>query len=684
MSNTTPAINYTNRDFLSIKEALKSHIQVKFPNDWKDFYEASIGIALMDLVAYAFDVISFQTDYTANEVYVETARDRKSVLLLGKLVGYQMGTATSASVICSATLPTSITNTTVIPEGTTVRSTGGVDFVVLEQVTLTPGVVGTVTFVQGTNQQQNFSSAGSSFQKFVLSTGSVIQGTVSVVVDGDDWEEVTSLAYANSTDKNYSVDYDEDGKATILFGDGDSGKVPSAGTDNVIVSYRVGGGVQGNIPLNAINTTVIGKEQIPGTPDVLVAVVNSGATIGTIETGRGSGGEEAETTSHAKLWIPKWTRTNGRAVTEDDYDALANVFSDASYGAPAFAKARLKQEIPELNTVSLACWARDGEGNVTEPSAGLKAAMSEYFNNNDSGAVKCICTHTEVEDGLIVYTDVDVGIKVSTNYVSADVLAAVEDAIEELFSSSDNIPGADFRISLVYNAVQTTAGVDYCILNTLRGGYKTTEVIGVGDGVETSFSDTLTLESGFYIVGNTVTITYGTPATETLSDNGEGVLVNALGVAVGTISYTTGALVAVFASPPADGTLVNCEFRHVIDYQRGESEASGDGITKRFKGSIGYPPINPYNAGDKGIAFSDGTQAIIDDGNGNLTGDIDPAGQNVIDYDTGGYDFTFLIAPADGQGIYSTYRQILDTASQDIPIEKSQLSVKGIITTATL
>ena len=94
---------------------------------------------------------------------------------------------------------------------------------------------------------------------------------------------------------------------------------------------------------------------------------------------------------------------------------------------------------------------------------------------------------------------------------------------------------------------------------------------------------------------------------------------------------------------------------------------------------VTYPPIVEYDVAtsQKGIAFTDGTQVITDDGDGNLVGDVDGAGVNRIDYDTGAYDMSFNIAPPLAASIQSTYRQLLRTPSEDIPISKDQLAVKN-------
>lgn len=677
----TQPINYTARDFDTIREALKAHLQTKFPTTWKDFYSSGMGMALLELVAYSHDILSFYIDYTANEMFIDTARDRRSVWLLGRLVGYNLRTATSASVLCSATLPGTYPQALIIPAYTAIKTTDGVDFYAPEDIRIPADSTyeeAIALFVQGVRiTDETFEGTGESWQKYTLANSGVVQGTLEVVIDGTQWTELASLVYADETTEGFSVEYDVDGNATISFGDNVSGKSPTLGSQ-IVVAYRTGGGVVGNISLNKIATNAVGY--LEGTSPreyINVDLAN--------DTERGSGGEDQETTEHAKLWIPYWVRANGRAVTEDDYDVLANAFYDPDHGSVAFAKARLKQNIPELNTVVLAVWGRDTDGNVTETSLGLKTALETYFNNDGPGAVKMVCQHCEVEDGEIVYIDVDVSIKTASDYVQSDVLVAVREKIEALFNSSAIFPGSDFRLSILYRDIQAVDGVDYSIVNSLKASLKKTEAIGTGDDLETHFTGTVVPGTGLSIIPGSVRIYHGS-GDVVITDDGDGVLWEPVSggpsIEAGTIDYSTGAVDVTFTTAPASGDDVNAEYRHLIDYQTGGLEATADGATRRYKGVLTSPPVNPLIGGLNGIAFSDGSQTILDDGNGNLVGSVDPAGVNTIDYQTGAYDFTFLYAPADETPIYSTYRQILNTASEDIPIDKNQVPVKGTVSVA--
>ena len=676
MSTTPVPIAYTNRDFWSIQEALKHYIQQKFPDTWRDWYASSTGQILLDVIAASFDVLSFQLDYTANEMFLDTARDRRSVLLLGRLMGYKMATARSASVACTASLESTYTQNIVIPAGTAVKTVSGLDFyTVLDQTILAGHQTGRVVLVQGVQGQETFVSDGSAFQKLSLVNSGVVQDTVQVTVAGTLWSPVDSLVYAESTGQNYAVEFDEKGACTVLFGNNTVGAVPSASA-SIVVSYRQGGGVQGNIPVGTVATQVQGqKEGVDPASFVSVSLQNDAEA--------GAGGEDAETITHAKLWIPRWVRSNNRAVTTQDYDTLANVFSDPVYGSPAFAKSGLKQSIPELNTVLLAVWSRDSQSNIVSASSGLKQALSDYFNNDGTGAVKMVCTRTEVVDGAIVYVDLTGELGVQSSFSRNSVLADVNKALSAMFLAETG-PGEAIRISRFYATNQAVTGVAYSIIRKISLSIKKEETIATGNGTADFFTGTVNLESGFEIAGQSLILSYG-DTTDTVKDDGQGNLLNSVQEIVGSVDYDSGLCTFSFSRAPGADVAIVASYRYIFDYQRYGSIGSGNGIKKHFGGVLPFAPVvRQYCVGGvkiKGIAFTDGIQTVTDDGNGNLIGDVETASGTVnrIDYDSGAYEFTFASAVPSGADVNFAYRQLMKTAAQDLPIEPFQLWVKGTI-----
>lgn len=86
---TRKNVNYIGRDFPLLRENLITFMKSYFPDSYKDFSEASPGMLLVDLAAYVGDVLNFYLDENFKELYMETAKQRKSVLDLAKMSNYK-------------------------------------------------------------------------------------------------------------------------------------------------------------------------------------------------------------------------------------------------------------------------------------------------------------------------------------------------------------------------------------------------------------------------------------------------------------------------------------------------------------------------------------------------------------------------------------------------------------------
>ena len=89
MSKKKVMINYTNRDFNSIKSDLEDHARLFYPDSYKDFSESSFGSFVLDSVAYVGDMLSFYIDYQVNESFLETAVEYENVRKLARNYGYK-------------------------------------------------------------------------------------------------------------------------------------------------------------------------------------------------------------------------------------------------------------------------------------------------------------------------------------------------------------------------------------------------------------------------------------------------------------------------------------------------------------------------------------------------------------------------------------------------------------------
>jgi hypothetical protein len=90
-----PLIDYLAKDYASFRQALLDRLPVLVPG-WTEQHEADLGVTLVELLAYAGDLLSYYQDSVANEAFLPTARRRVSVRRHARLVDYAMHDGASA------------------------------------------------------------------------------------------------------------------------------------------------------------------------------------------------------------------------------------------------------------------------------------------------------------------------------------------------------------------------------------------------------------------------------------------------------------------------------------------------------------------------------------------------------------------------------------------------------------
>ena len=139
----TPPINYTSRDFASIKGDLVSYAKRYYPDTFQDFSEASFGSLMLDMSAYVGDVMSFYLDYQVNESFLDTALEYNNVNRIAKQMGYkQSGAASSEGMVTFYVVVPASTNgvgpdlryAPTLKNGTKLGSASGTTFTLIEDV----------------------------------------------------------------------------------------------------------------------------------------------------------------------------------------------------------------------------------------------------------------------------------------------------------------------------------------------------------------------------------------------------------------------------------------------------------------------------------------------------------------------------------------------------------------------
>ena len=80
--------DFKSYDFETLRRTMVAYLRENYPDDFNDFVESSEYVALIDLIAYVAQALSFRVDLNARENFLETAERRDSVLRLARLINY--------------------------------------------------------------------------------------------------------------------------------------------------------------------------------------------------------------------------------------------------------------------------------------------------------------------------------------------------------------------------------------------------------------------------------------------------------------------------------------------------------------------------------------------------------------------------------------------------------------------
>ena len=97
MADKKIPINFTSREYSSIRNELIAHAQRYYPETFRDFSEASFGSLMLDTVAYVGDQLSFYLDYQINESFLNTATEYDNVLKLSRQLGHKFSGRTAST-----------------------------------------------------------------------------------------------------------------------------------------------------------------------------------------------------------------------------------------------------------------------------------------------------------------------------------------------------------------------------------------------------------------------------------------------------------------------------------------------------------------------------------------------------------------------------------------------------------
>ena len=118
--STLPQIDYASNDFQTFLDNILTFLETELPSsDFNDFVASQLMMFNIRVNAYVSAVQSFKLDIIANEIFLPTAKQRRSILRFSKAVGYKVSAATASSLTVVASIPTPNAAPITIRKGTT-------------------------------------------------------------------------------------------------------------------------------------------------------------------------------------------------------------------------------------------------------------------------------------------------------------------------------------------------------------------------------------------------------------------------------------------------------------------------------------------------------------------------------------------------------------------------------------
>jgi hypothetical protein len=349
-----PSPKLDDRTFDQLMEEALRRVAATAPG-WTDFSPGDPGTTLMEVFAYLTETMLYRLNRLPEKVYVAFLN----------LLGVRLAPPSAATVKLEFRLPKPVAEAVRIPRGarvTTGRSGGEPPlFVTQEVATIPPGetrieaMAINAELIEGEAAGLGTGAPGQSVTvqrpPIIASTGDELDLVIAVEAEANElggqapaidfegrpyriWREVDSFASPRDDPHVYIADR---ATGTIVFapalrlpssggGAGDPAALaatPASGR-RIRVWYRRGGGPEGNV---AAGTLTVLKDPSPG-----LDVTNPSPA---------SGGRAAETLQNALVRAPHRLHTLERAVTADDYEAIARATSRSVVRAKAFARASM-------------------------------------------------------------------------------------------------------------------------------------------------------------------------------------------------------------------------------------------------------------------------------------------------------------------------------------------------------
>lgn len=381
----------TELDFETIKNQLKNYMKTQ--TKFKDYdFEGSNMNVLLDVLSYNTFQNNFYTNMAINEMFIDSALLRNSIISHAKELNYLPRSRRSARAIVKVkVVDTSITSgqTITIPQyAEFAASFQGQNFTfvtnkahVLRKTDVGTFESGNITLYEGqmltSFEREGFFVDDDGILRVILTNENADTDSIECFVDAEATEDRNVFVRKDTifgvgpTDKVFYVEPYYDGRYTVYFGKNIFGLQPTE-IEDVRVKYRITSGSEAN-----------------GINKFSISLSTTGTTTVTT-VARATGGADQESIESIRFNAPRALQIQERAVTEKDYENLLKqkfpeIVSVSAYGGDEL-------DPPQFGKVAISVYL----GQETEIlSASLAASYIDYLREKSPLAVEPIFIESE-------------------------------------------------------------------------------------------------------------------------------------------------------------------------------------------------------------------------------------------------------------------------------------------------
>lgn len=326
MATSNTSVDISELDFDTIKQNLKNYL--KSQSTFTDYnFEGSALSTLLNVLAYNTHYNAYYLNMVANEMFLDTAVKRSSVISHAKTLNYTPMSSIASKAIVNMTFTGVTTTSLTLPINTLFYSesinNSNYPFVNIKELTAVT-VANTATFNSVELSQGQFMSYSYTVDTvsnpkliFKLPDSNIDTSTLKVYIkdlSSSTKFTIYTLSQAHlvldGTSTIYFLQESGDGYYEIYFGNGSLGATLVSG-NYITVSYL---STKGSIPNGASTFT-------------LMSNIGNYSAVNTTLVSAAVGGKEKESTESIKFNAPKAYSSHGRAVTKDDY---VNIIKNSS------------------------------------------------------------------------------------------------------------------------------------------------------------------------------------------------------------------------------------------------------------------------------------------------------------------------------------------------------------------